>query len=132
MSKKNETPLESKEQETFFEYSDLLWGRFPSLEYLLFATQSGAWLAGNAARRAKQIQAANRRGRKNGVADILCLIPMGEYSGLVIEMKRRTGGKVSQAQKDWLAAAESNGYYVVVAYGADEAIDALNYYLGIS
>ena len=131
MSKKNDSPLEKAEQKEFFQYAKDLYGLFPLLEFLLLATQSGAWLAGDKQSRAMQINAAKAQGRKNGVADILCLIPMGEYHGLAIEMKRRKGGKVSQAQSDWLAAADDAGYYTVVARGSDQAIDALNYYLGI-
>jgi len=104
---------------------------FPLLKTLLFATQSGAWYHGNANQRMGQHRSAVKQGKKNGVADIICLIPMGEWHGLVIEMKRQKGGKVSQDQKDWLAAAEDAGYYCVVANGAGEAIDCLNFYLGI-
>jgi len=129
---KNDSPLEKEEQEKFFVYASYLHGQFPLLKNLLFATQSGAWYHGNASQRAGQHRAATKQGKKNGVADILCLIPMGQYHGLAIEMKRQKGGKVSQDQKDWLADAEDAGYYAVVALGADEAIDALNYYLGIS
>ena len=127
----NITPLEKEEQETFFEYASHLYSFFPSLKFLLFATQSGAWYHGSKSQRIGQHRAATKQGKKKGVADILCLIPMGAYHGLAIEMKRKTGGVVSQDQKDWLSAAEDAGYYAVVANGAGEAIDALDFYLGI-
>ena len=128
---KNDSPLEKVEQAKFFEYAANLHGQFPSLRHLLFATQSGAWFHGSKGQRIGQHKAAKTQGKKDGVADIICLVPMGEFHGLVIEMKRQKGGVVSQAQLDWLEAAESNGYCARIARGADIAIDALHWYLGI-
>jgi len=128
---KNNSPLEKDEQAAFFEYASLLYGRFPELRQLLFATRSGAWLHGNKGQRAAQVASAKKQGAKNGVADILCLVPRQGYHGLAIEMKRKTGGKVSEDQDKWLGAAEAAGYYSVVANGADEAIETLNWYLGV-
>lgn len=42
--------------------------------------------------------------------------------GLWIEMKRREGGRLSQAQRDWKQYLESLGHDVIVAAGCSEAI----------
>ena len=128
----NKIPLEKDEQKDFFKYAKDLYGIFPLLEFLLFATMSGSWLHGSKTQRMKQVASEKAQGRKNGVADVLCLIQKRGYAGLVIEMKRREGGKVSDAQKAWIAAAEKAGYYTAVCFGSDEAIDTLNYYLELA
>jgi hypothetical protein len=127
----NPVPHEKEEQAAFFAHAALYYGRFPLLRWLLFATRSGAWLHGDVKQRSMQAAAAKKQGAKVGVADIICLIPMGTYNGLVIEMKRQKGGKVSQKQADWLAAAEEAGYYTAVCRGADEAIEVFEWYMGI-
>ncbi len=124
-------PLEKDEQKDFFRYAKGLYAFIPHLEQLLFATMSGAWLHGNSTQRYKQVASEKAQGRKNGIADIICLIPKRGYHGLLIEMKRKSGGVVSEDQTAFLASAESVGYLTMVAYGADEAKDMLNYYLEI-
>lgn len=47
------------------------------------------------------------------------------YVGAAIEMKRRTGGTVSEFQKGWIKALTDRGWAVTVAKGADEAIEWL-------
>ena len=50
------------------------------------------------------------------------------FHGLFIEMKRSKGGKVSDKQKEVHDRLKRSGYAVVVAYGANEAIDATKKY----
>lgn len=39
-----------------------------------------------------------------------------------VEMKRKTGGVVSEAQKDWISYLTGCGHTVIVAKGCDDAI----------
>lgn len=45
--------------------------------------------------------------------------------GAAIELKREKGGRVSPAQKEWLARLETNGWVTAVCHGAVEAIAML-------
>ncbi|MHB1937038.1 MAG: VRR-NUC domain-containing protein [Acidobacteriaceae bacterium] len=63
-----------------------------------------------------------------GVPDLLIFDPPPAVSGAVgaaIELKRRRGGVVSDAQKEWLEALAERGWQVAVCHGADEAIATL-------
>ena len=65
-------------------------------------------------------------GVKAGVPDIV--IPQrgsSPYSGMVIEMKRRQGGRLTAEQRQWLDYFRSEGWLTLVANGADEAIKKL-------
>ena len=63
-----------------------------------------------------------------GVSDLFLMIPKGEYHGMFIEMKAKAG-KVSDSQKEFMAAASSMNYKTVVCYGFDEAKEAITKYL---
>ena len=69
-----------------------------------------------------------RLGVKAGIPDICIPVARSPYHGLYIELKRRFGGVVSEAQAYWLEELRLQGYYVCVAKGADEAIKIVQYY----
>lgn len=69
-----------------------------------------------------------RMGVRAGVSDILCMKPKMSFHGLFIELKVK-GGKVSEAQKEFLQTVNSNGYLGVVRWSADEAIETIITYL---
>ena len=62
-----------------------------------------------------------RCGVQRGVPDLAIPIPSGSYHGLYIELKRVSGGKVSEYQVDWLKFLREQGYYAEIAYGFEEA-----------
>jgi len=68
-------------------------------------------------------------GVQPGVPDLLLFDPppAGDYVGCALELKRagRRRGKVSDVQQKWLDALALRGWAVVVAYGSDEALTAL-------
>ena len=68
-----------------------------------------------------------KMGYSVGTPDILIFEPRGKYHGLLIEMKK-IGGKVSKAQKRWIAEANKRLYKVVVCYGAVQAYEIINKY----
>ena len=68
-------------------------------------------------------------GFKKGYPDLFLPVARRGYHGLYIEMKRDETGVVSKEQKDFLAFAEEQGYYDKVCYGADDAIETIEWYL---
>lgn len=78
-----------------------------------------------------QMMQLKREGLTKGVPDLEVFIPIKPYTGLHIEMKRRNGvpSDVTVEQKEMMARMSSCGRKCVVAYGADEAWNALMGYL---
>ncbi len=76
-----------------------------------------------------------RAGVNAGIPDLILPCqrrgPDGQhYGAMFIELKRadRSNGP-SAAQEQWIDALRREGYSVVVAYGATDAIDAIEHYL---
>lgn len=70
-----------------------------------------------------------RLGTSKGFPDLLVFIPVygttGEvdcYQMCAIEMKRKTGGRISTEQKEWLEILQASGAMCAVCKGAEEAI----------
>ena len=63
------------------------------------------------------------------MADLFLALSSRGFHGLWIEMKATKGGKISQAQKDFLGDMASQGYMAVCCKGADSAIDAIKDYM---
>jgi hypothetical protein len=101
---------------------------FPKFKLHLFAIPNGAHLAGDARLRAIKMNAMKSEGFTSGVSDLFLMIPKNGYHGMWIEMKAKTG-KVSDSQKEFMAAASSMNYLAVVCYGFDEAKEAITKYL---
>lgn len=68
-------------------------------------------------------------GLSKGVPDIFIPWPCGEYHGMFVEMKSKTGGRVSPEQSEWLDLLNRLGYFAVVAHGAAEAIQYFEEYI---
>ncbi len=73
------------------------------------------------------------QGVKSGVSDYFLAYPLAGYHGLWIELKRvaKARSVVSEAQRIWLGSMKSLGYKAMVAYGAQDASDKINEYLGL-
>ena len=76
-------------------------------------------------------EAANLKaqGVKAGVPDICLPVPRGGCASLHIELKRRQGGRPTQAQLDWIDALKAEGNAVALCYGADAAMTEILRYL---
>ena len=68
---------------------------------------------------AKKMQA---QGVKKGIPDVFIFRPVKGAPGVVVELKRKKGGVVSDDQKKWLKTLAGFGWICYVAKGADEAI----------
>ena len=64
-----------------------------------------------------------------GVPDLCIPVPSSGFHGLFIEMKRKKGGSLSDAQKKWLRILDINGYQASVCKGAEDAIQTIERYL---
>ena len=69
-----------------------------------------------------------RLGAKAGAPDVLIFSrcpAQPELRGVAIELKRRDGGRLSDAQKAWISRLNSEGWCAFVAHGATDAIRKL-------
>ena len=112
-------PTEHEEQKGFIQYCQLqrgVWLRF-------FAIPNGG-------HRHKAVGAKLKaEGVRKGVPDLFLPVARGQYHGLFLEMKRRKGGKTSDAQADELHLLATAGYSVGVPRGWEEAVEMTKLYL---
>lgn len=97
-------------------------GRYPALGLLFHIPNGGS-------RHPAEARHLREQGVKAGVPDICLPVPNGRYSALYIEMKRRSGGRVSYEQRGWIAALNRVGNLAVVCRGWEEARDEIMEYL---
>jgi hypothetical protein len=64
-----------------------------------------------------------------GFPDLILQEPRGGCHGAVVEMKKTTGGRVSEKQADIHAKLRVRGYHVIVAHGVEEAWRQVEEYL---
>lgn len=75
---------------------------------------------------------AKKEGLKAGVSDLFLAYPKVPFYGLWIELKRNDRRAViTEAQLLWLERMKNIGYQAHVAYGADDAIEKIKYYMRI-
>ena len=119
---KNATASESVEQSTLFKWAAMNAGSHPELRLMFHIPNGGS--------RGK-VEAARFKadGVKAGVPDIFLPVARGKYHGIFIEMKRKKGGRISEAQKAWISALQKQGYLAAVCYGWEDAADAILGYL---
>jgi hypothetical protein len=115
-------PTEGDEQRAVFEWARLLERRRPELALLLHIPNGGLRNAPEAAR-------FKGEGVRRGFPDMFLPVARGGYHGLMVELKRARGGRVSDDQMAWLSALNEQGYRAVVARGAAEAIREITQYL---
>lgn len=100
------------------------WFRYayPRLTRLLFAVPNGGQ------RNVIVAQKLKAEGVVSGVADLLLLVPRGNWHALCIEMKTAKGVQ-SENQKIWQADVEAYGYKYVVCHSFDEFQQEIEQYL---
>lgn len=118
-------PSEAQEQEAVITWARCNANRLPGLD-LLFHIPNGEARPTAAGRRLKA------QGVQPGVPDLFLPVTCGRFHGLWIEMKRADrSNHPTPLQAAWIERLRQNGYLVVVAYGADEAIAAIAHYLSV-
>ena len=113
---------EAEEQKALFRWAAYSRAKYPALDLLYHIPNGGS---------RNPIEAHNlkEQGVRAGVPDICLPVPSGRYTALYIELKRREGGRVSDAQRGWLAALNRVGCRAVVCRGWDEARAEIERYL---
>lgn len=134
------TGTEHEEQAALFERAERQISQYPELS-LMFAIPNGAKLPytrkQDGTRYSRQGAILKKEGLRAGVPDIFLPVPVsyrtaggvrGWWHGLFIEMKvgRR---KPTEEQQEWLYHLRQMGYATVVAYGAQQAWEAIEAYL---
>lgn len=94
----------------------------------LFSIPNGAFLAGRAEDRARQVVMLKGAGLRPGLPDLMLAIPRNGDAGLFIEMKTIVG-RTDQNQDDYHAILRRH-YRVGVCRGADAARALIREYLG--
>ena len=116
-------PTEHAEQCALFQWAELNEGSMPELA-LLFAVPNGGYRPMTTAAQLKA------EGVKAGVPDVCLPVARGRFHGLWLELKRADhSNHATPAQQEWIERLRHYGHMVVVAYGAQEAIDAITAYL---
>ena len=115
-------PLEEIEQEHVFLWASMEERAYPELA-MLYAIPNGG------KRAIKTAVALKKQGVKRGVPDMCLPVARGGYHGLYIELKRQKGGTVSDEQREWIAALNTQGYKAIICHGAEEAIEQIRGYL---
>lgn len=113
-------PLEADEQVAFVQ-----WLQIQNIPHTHIPNEIGGSTAAMKARAVKM----KKMGTSKGFPDLLLFIPVygttgdiDAYQMCAIEMKRKTGGRVTLEQKDWLEILQASGVMCAVCKGADEAI----------
>lgn len=114
---------EAEEQTNFLIYFRAYFSKAKNIDpRLMFHVPNGG------ARRLTEARRMKAQGVTPGVPDLFFAVPRGRKSGLFIEMKTRSGGKVSVDQAQMIAALRAAGYEAEVAHGADAAREILDEY----
>ena len=115
-------PLEEIEQEHVFLWASMEERAYPELA-MLYAIPNGG------KRAIKTAVALKKQGVKRGVPEMCLPVARGGYHGLYVELKRQKGGTVSDEQREWIAALNTQGYKAIICHGAEEAIEQIRGYL---
>lgn len=124
MSRPNLTPTEAQEQAWLFQWATAMQVlRWPELELMHHIPNGGS---------RNRIEAAKLKGQgvKPGVPDIFLPVARRGKHGLYIELKRKTGGKVSPDQQRMIQKLNQQGYKAIVCQGWQAAADAIENYMG--
>ncbi|MCK5611136.1 VRR-NUC domain-containing protein [Candidatus Pacearchaeota archaeon] len=106
--------------------------QYPKYKDCIIAIPNGAHLAGSPKQRARKIAKMKKEGLKNGVSDLFIAVPVGNKSGLWIEMKdtNKTRCSVSESQMAHLELMREVGYEAVWCAGFENARTAIYAYFG--
>ena len=116
-------PLEHDEQVELFAWAEYAQTEHPEL-CMLFAIPNGG------ARHPAVAAQLKAEGVKAGVPDIMLAVARGRWHGLFVELKRADrSNHATSAQRAWMEMLRRYGYSAVIAYGAQEARQAIMAYL---
>ena len=123
-------PSEHQEQTELF-HALAVWATENPLAGLAYAVPNGGHRAQKVANMLRD------EGVKPGVPDVFWPVPRGRYHGMYLELKRRAhrneAGRLvkpqpSAKQRQWMDALRAQSYFVVVAWGCDQALEWMRHY----
>lgn len=114
-------PTEEQDQIALIQWFDL-WAP-NGLKGRLAAVPNGGYRCKKTAGRLKAA------GVRPGFPDLLLLVPRHGFAGLVIELKRLTGGVVSDDQRDWLGWLTDQNFACYLCRGFAEAQAVIQQYI---
>lgn len=117
-------PTEHEEQAALFVWLGLRTWLEPRLQWTFAVPNGGDRYIAVAAK-------LKAEGVKPGVLDVWCPCPVGEFHGLVVEMKRIKGGRIEPEQRVWIDALRRMGLRVEVCKGWVEAARVFVDYFGM-
>lgn len=112
---------EDAQQALVIEWAMINLNKYPELKWLYHCPNGGKRNAFEAAK-FKQL------GVKPGVSDLFLPAPRNGYHGLFVEMKYGHN-KLQPSQEEFLSDMKEAGYFVVVCYSAERAIEIISNYL---
>lgn len=95
---------------------------YPDLKWLVHVPNGGY-------RDKREAAKLKAMGVRPGFPDLNLLVSRGKYKGLFIELKKVSGGVVSDEQKDWIQYLNSQGFCATVCRGWEEAVNVIRLYL---
>jgi len=118
MPRSRAVPRESDEQAVVVQ-----WCRAMGIP--TFSVPNGARVLGP--HRYAHLSRLKREGMLAGVPDLI-IVPLNPHTGqpVAVEMKRRSGGRLSERQGATIAMMRAHGWYVIIAQGAQDAIEQLS------
>ena len=114
-------PSEHDEQCALTAWASWWRSRLPELDRLYAIPNGGQ-------RGKAQAGKLKAEGTRRGVLDLALPVARGGYFGLYIEMKAKDG-RLSPEQRAEIAALALDGYLGLVAYGMQEAVQIIEWYL---
>lgn len=114
--------LEHDEQVKVFQWAEQNLDKWNGVLAYMFAIPNGG------KRSIKTAVNLKAEGVRPGVPDIFLPVARTIYHGLFVEMKAKSG-RISGEQVLYMARLRQQGYFVVVAYSAGEAIGWIELYL---
>jgi hypothetical protein len=99
------------------------------IDYLKYTYPGALYCASAGGVRTSMKQAIKMKatGYVKGVPDLQIFEPMGNYHGLLIEIKD-IKGVVSKEQKEWIKELNKRGYYATSSKGYEATIQVINDY----
>ncbi len=95
-----------------------------------YAVPNGVWIpTPDKHLRMRIIMSQRRLGLRKGVPDIIIDLPLHQWHGARIEMKRDANSVISDEQIAWLTRLRARGYFCELCAGVQEATGAVRRYL---
>ena len=115
-----DAPYKGKEDD--LQIACIRYAKFYHSDLVIFHTPNGGSRNKIEAKKLKDM------GVLAGVADIICLAPVGRFNGLVVELKVK-GGSVTDHQQNFLTRCAQRGYFAAVCWSFEGWQQCLKNYL---